>query len=126
MLVDTRALVQTYEEVKQRAGSSQAAVLMLVANDVDSLCAARMMQVRAGAAGQRGARAASAVQVLCVPFLTVCHAAVVALPQALLAMDHISFRITPVAGYLDFRSVFEQQVADDENVGAAWQARGAC
>lgn len=46
---------------------------------------------------------------MCISFQT-------AVAQTLMSMDHVSFRLTPVAGYLDFKTIFEKQIADDENV----------
>ena len=45
MLVDTKQVAALYEQLQERSGAADAGVLLLVANDADSLCAARMLQV---------------------------------------------------------------------------------
>ncbi len=49
------------------------------------------------------------------------HSIQTAVAQTLMSMDHVSFRLTPVAGYLDFKTIFEEQIEHDENVRLALQ-----
>ncbi len=46
MLIDSKQLAETYKQLRARSGAAQGSVLVMVANDVDSLCAARIFQVR--------------------------------------------------------------------------------
>ena len=128
MLVDAKAVAEVYRDLQGKSSVAAAGVLLLVANDTDSLCAARMLQVRSctpqvvwpsspvvspmvGCGALWGAAHAAAQQ----------HACYRCPSQTLLNMDGISFRITPVAGYLDFRKVFQKLVRDDEGVSLPLQ-----